>query len=61
MTPDELAIKLTNKLEYMIQQYIPRPECVEKQKAHKELVQDVKNKIAQRISGSNGLNITIAV
>lgn len=59
MTADELAIKLTSKVEFMILQYLPRPTCATKQQAHRDLVQEVKDKIAQRLSGNNGINITI--
>lgn len=61
MTAEELATKLTGRLEFMILQHLPRPTCATKQQAHKELVQEVKDKIAQRISGNNGINITISV
>jgi hypothetical protein len=59
MTADELAIKLTGKVEFMIQQYLPRPACQTKHKAHSELVQQVKEKIAARLGG-NGITINIS-
>lgn len=61
MTPEELATRLTDKVEYMISQYLPRPDCPIKNQAHKELVQQVKDMIAGRLSGNNGLNIEIKV
>ena len=60
MTSDELSIKLCSRIEFMILQYFPRPTCSTKQRAHSELVAEVKQKIAERIGG-NGLNIEIKV
>ena len=60
MTPDELAIKLCSKVDFMIMQYLPRPTCANKQRAYSELVAEVKRKIAERMGG-NGLTIEITV
>jgi hypothetical protein len=60
MTADELAIKLCSRVDFMIMQYLPKPTCATKQKAHSELVQEVKEKIAARLGG-NGLTINITV
>ena len=62
MTADEYAIKITPRVEYMITQVIPRPSCPTKQRAHAELIRQVKAKIAERLAPeNNGLNITIDV
>jgi hypothetical protein len=60
MTPDELATKLTARVDFMILQYLPRPTCASKQKAHAELVREVKELIACKLGGG-GLNIEIKV
>lgn len=62
MTADELATKLTGKLEFMILQYLPRPTCASKHAAHAEMVKEVKRLLAERLSPvNNGLTIEIKV
>lgn len=62
MTADEYANKITARVEFMLLQYIPKPECATKQAAHRALVAEVKQKIAARLSPqSNGINIEIKV
>lgn len=58
MTADQLATKLCSRVDFMIMQYLPRPTCQSKQKAHSELVQEVKEKIAARLGGG-GVTINI--
>lgn len=61
MTPDELAIKLVARIDFMILQHVPAPTCANKQAAHRELVMEVKEKVAGRLIGNNGVNINITV
>lgn len=60
MTADEYANKITGKVEFMLLQYIPKPECATKQAAHRALVAEVKQKIAARLAPEqNGITINI--
>lgn len=62
MNSDELATKLTNRVEFMIMQYMPKPTCATKHAAHAELVKEVKRLLAERLSPvNNGLTIEIKV
>ncbi len=61
MTSEDLADKITARVEYMLLQHIPKPTCATKQAAHKAEVMKVKKLIAERIYNNQGLNITISV
>jgi len=58
MTPDEIAIKISNRVEFMLLQFLPKPTCATKHKAHSELIAEVKEKIAARL-GAGGITINI--
>lgn len=60
MTAEELANKLVARVDFMIMQHIPRPTCASKQKAHAELVREVKELMANKLGGG-GINIEIKV
>ena len=62
MTTDELATKLTARLEFMIKQYCPAPTCANKKQAHEVQVREIKRLIAENIAPqNNGLKIEITV
>jgi len=62
MTPDEIANKITGRVEFMLLQFLPRPTCQTKQAVHRELVREVKEKIAEKLNPPNhGLTIEIKV
>jgi hypothetical protein len=62
MTSDELSRKLIERVEFMLTQYLPKPTCPTKQRAHRELMAEVRAKIAEGLApGSGGVNINITV
>ena len=61
MENQQLANKITARIDYMIMQYLPRPTCANKQQAHAAQVREVKRLIAYGLAGNNGLNIEIKV
>ena len=62
MTADELSLRLVEKVEFMLMQYLPRPTCPNKQQAHADLIKEVKAKIAAKlVPGSGGIMIEIKV
>jgi len=62
MTNEELASKLAVRVDFMLLQHLPRPACSTKQKAHAELITEVKRLIAEKLKPPNhGLTINITV
>ena len=62
MTNEDLANKLAVRVDFMLLQHLPRPTCQSKQKAHAELIREIKRLIAEKLNPDNhGLNITITV
>lgn len=60
MTPQELAPKLTAKVEFMILQYMPKPTCATKHQAWREQVEEVKRLMSARLNpNNNGITITV--
>jgi len=62
MTNEDLANKLAVRVDFMLLQHLPRPTCATKQKAHSELIAEVKRLIAEKLNPPNhGLTINITV
>lgn len=52
--------KLLRRIEYLIKLEYPAPHCPQKQKAHRELIEQVKKDLAQKLY-PKGIEISINV